>query len=104
MLTLKRVLEKQKQHCILKSAHYFICWTFLIHRAYEPKFLQQEKSIEIYITHDYQASDDHSMIILCFDLLVRHDVGPFLDKLKCYPKRFLKLTLKRVKTETRQYS
>ena len=72
MLPLKRVLEKQKQRCIQKSVleDWFVgLWPIRILQAYGPKFRQLKKSITIYITHDYQASDEnelwcrHSMII-----------------------------------------
>ena len=64
MLTLKRVLEKQKQLCIQKSVleDWFVgLWPIRILQAYGPKFRQLKKSITIYITHDYQASDENEL-------------------------------------------
>ena len=58
MLTLKRVLEKQKQRCIQKFVG---LWPIRILQAYGPKFRQLKKSITIYITHDYQASDENEL-------------------------------------------
>ena len=52
MLTLKRVLEKQKQRCIQKSVleDWFVgLWPIRILQAYGPKFRQLKKSITIYI-------------------------------------------------------
>ena len=61
MLTLKRVLEKRKQHCIQKSAYneadLLDFGQFGFSQFMGLKFRQLKRSITIYITHDYQASD-----------------------------------------------
>ena len=38
---------------------FFGLWPIRIPQAYGPRFLQLKKLITIYITHDYQASDEN---------------------------------------------